>query len=142
MRGFVKKSTVTSGQESEDSTEEWYRNATKSVVLSATEEGDDLYIEATSRVMRNESFRCQPEMTEKKGFGLCHGNSALTEMVLVIMIFTNLMLAFCSPVILAIERVRAEKVIKEYWAMKRVKEENRRAGECKVEVAPLPLPNV
>jgi hypothetical protein len=26
--------------------------------------------------------------------------------------------------------------------MKRVKEENRRARECKVEVAPLPLPNV
>ena len=39
------------------------------------------------------------------------------------------MLAFFLPVVLAIERVRVERIVIEYWYVKRRKEENKRERE-------------
>ena len=53
----------------------------------------------------------------------------VTELVLIAIIITNLLLAFCLLVVLAIERVRVERMVREYWYFKRRKEENKRERE-------------
>ena len=49
----------------------------------------------------------------------------VTELVLIAIIITNLLMAFCLPVVLAIERVRVERMVREYWYVKRRKERER-----------------
>ena len=80
-------------------------------------------------IIAEKELECELARTQVKGFGLCAGNGLVTELVLIAMISTNLLLAFCSPVVLAIERVRVEKMVREYWYVKRRKEECKRARE-------------
>ena len=76
--------------------------------------------------VKREISDCNAAYVKPRGLGFCTGNSTLTELILILMIITNVLMALCSPIILAIERVRVEKMVKEYWESKRLKELRRR----------------
>ena len=65
----------------------------------------------------------------KDGFGWCKGNGLVTELVLIAIIITNLLLAFCLLFVLAIERVKVESTGTLRGGKRRIREREKSEGE-------------
>ena len=132
LQSSSKKTTVSFALETSTTLE-----STTVTTTTTTERSIENGNASFERVEESLERRCECYTKDEKftGFGLCTGNSVVTELLLILMMFTNLLLAFCYPVILAIERFRVERMVKNYWERKRTKENNLRVREERERVA-------